>query len=107
MNNLYFQISFIDYMCYIPLFLSLHDNICDNPLDMSDKKYQMPPRERPASAQKDMNPLGMPLNKMSTYQMKKRANDLQEGKIDPRSLTKEEVDTLGKYLVYAYVLLIP
>jgi len=53
-----FQISFLDYMCYIPLFLSMHDNICYNPLDMSNQKYVQPPRERPPSVQRDMNPLG-------------------------------------------------
>ena len=45
-------------MCYIPLFLSMHDNICYNPLDMSNQKYVQPPRERPPSVQRDMNPLG-------------------------------------------------
>jgi len=52
------QISFLDYMCYIPLFMSMHDNIVHNPLDMSNQKYQAPPRQRPASVQRDMNPLG-------------------------------------------------
>ena len=27
----------------------MHDNICDNPLDMSNQKYTRPPRQRPAS----------------------------------------------------------
>lgn len=35
-----FQISFLDYMAYLPLFLSIHQNICDNALDMSRNKYQ-------------------------------------------------------------------
>ena len=42
-RNLYsflFQISFLDYMAYLPLFLSIHQNICDNALDMSRNKYQ-------------------------------------------------------------------
>ena len=34
------QISFLDYMAYLPLFLSIHQNICDNALDMSRNKYQ-------------------------------------------------------------------
>ena len=47
--NFSLQISFLDYMCYIPLFLSMHDNICENPLDMSSQKYTRPPRQRPVS----------------------------------------------------------
>ena len=35
-----FQISFLDYMAYLPLFLSIHQNICENALDMSRNKYQ-------------------------------------------------------------------
>ncbi|XP_078343229.1 uncharacterized protein LOC144628969 isoform X2 [Oculina patagonica] len=34
------EISFLDYMAYLPLFLSIHQNICDNALDMSRNKYQ-------------------------------------------------------------------
>lgn len=34
------EISFLDYMAYLPLFLSMHKNICDNALDMSSDKYQ-------------------------------------------------------------------
>ena len=56
-------------MCYIPLFMSMHDNIVDNPLDMSDQKYSVPPRTRPVSAQRDMNPLGFPLSKDSSLQV--------------------------------------
>ncbi|XP_031573683.1 transcriptional regulator ATRX-like [Actinia tenebrosa] len=33
------QISFLDYMAYLPLFLSIHQNICSNALDMSRDKY--------------------------------------------------------------------
>ncbi|KAK3750165.1 hypothetical protein QZH41_015394, partial [Actinostola sp. cb2023] len=33
------QISFLDYMAYLPLFLSIHKNICTNALDMSRDKY--------------------------------------------------------------------
>ncbi|KAH3820045.1 hypothetical protein DPMN_121789 [Dreissena polymorpha] len=57
------DISFLDYMCYIPLFLSMHDNICLNPLDMSSEKYQAPPRQRPPSVQRDMNPLGTDMSR--------------------------------------------
>jgi len=34
------EISFLDYMAYLPLFLSIHQNICENALDMSRNKYQ-------------------------------------------------------------------
>ncbi|CAH3016959.1 unnamed protein product [Porites evermanni] len=34
------EISFLDYMAYLPLFLSIHQNICDNALDMSRDKYR-------------------------------------------------------------------
>ncbi|EDO44314.1 predicted protein [Nematostella vectensis] len=33
------KISFLDYMAYLPLFLSIHENICANALDMSRDKY--------------------------------------------------------------------
>lgn len=54
----------MDYLVYVPLFLSMHDNICDNPLDMSDNKYDSSLR-KPSGAlrQRDINPLGQPLKK--------------------------------------------
>ncbi|XP_050412886.2 trichohyalin [Patella vulgata] len=91
------EISFIDYMCYIPLFMSMHDNICDNPLDMSDTKYQMPPRKRPPSVQRDMNPLGQPLSQNSTFLLKKQARDLMEGKLDKSILHADKIELLHKY----------
>ncbi|XP_061187777.1 uncharacterized protein LOC133195840 [Saccostrea echinata] len=95
----YGEISFLDYMCYIPLFLSMHDNICYNPLDMSNKKYQMPPRKRPPSAQRDMNPLGERLKKTSDFLMKRLAKDVMEGKINDEFLKPEEKEKLKKYAV--------
>ena len=47
------QVSFLDYMAYIPLFLSMHDNIIDNPFDFAEK-YNKPSAE----VQRDMNPIG-------------------------------------------------
>ncbi|ESP04567.1 hypothetical protein LOTGIDRAFT_237315 [Lottia gigantea] len=91
------EISFLDYMCYIPLFMSMHDNIVDNPLDMSDKKYQVPPRKRPPSVQRDMNPLGQPLSQNSTFLLKKQAKDLTEGRIEKDCLKAEKVELLKKY----------
>ncbi|XP_078339440.1 uncharacterized protein LOC111107058 isoform X2 [Crassostrea virginica] len=95
----YGEVSFLDYMCYIPLFLSMHDNICYNPLDMSNKKYQMPPRRRPPSAQRDMNPLGQRLLKTSDFLMKRLAKEVAEGKIDEDMLPAEEREKLKRYAV--------
>ncbi len=55
-----FQVSFFDYMAYIPLFLSMHDNIIDNPLDMTEKYSQNIDKYSPNTV-RDMNPLGLPL----------------------------------------------
>ena len=52
--------NFLDYLAYIPLFMSMHDNMCFDPLDMSNSKYE----DRPPSVQKDMNPLGYAMNKV-------------------------------------------
>ncbi|XP_033745323.1 LOW QUALITY PROTEIN: uncharacterized protein LOC117330881 [Pecten maximus] len=95
--NKFGEISFLDYMCYIPLFLSLHDNICDNPLDMSNNKYQMPPRKRPPSVQRDMNPLGNPLKKSSTHRMKARSLEVFEGKFPKEEYSNDYLDMLSKY----------
>ncbi|XP_076448070.1 uncharacterized protein LOC143284853 [Babylonia areolata] len=95
--NNFGEISFLDYMCYIPLFLSMHDNIVDNPLDMSDQKYTLPPRTRPPSTQRDMNPLGYPLSRKSSLLMRKQARDLMEGKMNTGGLRPETRDRLQKY----------
>ncbi|XP_052104237.1 zinc finger CCCH domain-containing protein 13-like [Mytilus californianus] len=95
--NTFGEISFLDYMCYIPLFLSMHDNICDNPLDMSNQKYQMPPRRRPPSVQRDMNPLSQPLSKQSAFLLRKQAVDFEEGTANPDHYTKEYVQRVNKY----------
>ena len=95
------QISFLDYMCYIPLFLSLHDNIVDNPLDMSDQKYTQPPRTRPPSSQRDMNPLGFPLNKKSSLLMRKQARDLMEGRLNAAGFRPETRDRLQRFARYS------
>lgn len=77
----------------------MHDNICYNPLDMSNKKYQMPPRRRPPSAQRDMNPLGQRLLKTSDFLMKRLAKEVAEGKIDEDMLPAEEREKLKRYAV--------
>uniref|UniRef100_A0A1I8H0C0 Reverse transcriptase domain-containing protein n=1 Tax=Macrostomum lignano TaxID=282301 RepID=A0A1I8H0C0_9PLAT len=73
------SISFLDYLCYIPLFLSFHDNILSNPLDMSDLKYT-PTYRRRASAQRDMNPLAFPLKKNTKFMRDHAVGTLMEGK---------------------------
>ncbi|XP_067685072.1 uncharacterized protein [Haliotis asinina] len=95
--NSWGEISFLDYMCYIPLFMSLHDNIVDNPLDMSDQKYVMPPRQRPPSPQRDMNPLGNALSKFSSFLMKKQARDLKDGRLDPSMVREDQLAVLKSY----------
>ena len=57
------QISFFDYMTYIPLFLSLHDNIIDNPLDMAEKYNNNVDNTSTqlSLSVRDQNPLGLPL----------------------------------------------
>ncbi|XP_022107844.1 LOW QUALITY PROTEIN: uncharacterized protein LOC110988534 [Acanthaster planci] len=57
--NEYGEISFFDYMAYIPLFLSMHENIINNPLDRQEKYTRL---DR-AEVQRDMNPLGLPLQR--------------------------------------------
>ena len=95
--NSVLQISFLDYMCYIPLFLSLHDNIISNPFDMSDEKYIMPPRKRPPSPQRDMNPLGQPLSKKSSFLMKRQARDYAEGKLGDQMMGEDSLDKIQMY----------
>ena len=62
------QISFLDYLCYVPLFLSMHENIVDNPLDMRDDKYdRMLRKPSGGHRQRDMNPLGIVSLSQTTY----------------------------------------
>ncbi|XP_078677838.1 uncharacterized protein LOC144914153 isoform X2 [Branchiostoma floridae x Branchiostoma belcheri] len=56
--NEYREVSFLDYMAYIPLFLSMHEKICDNPLDNSRNKYAM---RVGSPVMRDQMPLGLPL----------------------------------------------
>ncbi|XP_033647998.1 uncharacterized protein LOC117307368 [Asterias rubens] len=56
----YGEISFFDYMAYIPLFLSMHENIIDNPLDRHEK---FTTRLDYGEVQRDMNPMGLPLQR--------------------------------------------
>ncbi|KAH9510115.1 hypothetical protein Btru_043506 [Bulinus truncatus] len=96
--NYYNEISFLDYICYIPLFLSMHDNIIDNPLDMNNNKYEhMLRRPSGLPRQRDHNPLGNPLKKDSSYQNKQLARDLLEGKIDINEIKAEKRETVAKF----------
>ncbi|XP_070572862.1 trichohyalin-like [Ptychodera flava] len=56
--NEFREINFIDYMAYIPLFMSMHENIVGNPLDRS-YKYT----EKREEKQRDLVPLGLPMRK--------------------------------------------
>ena len=92
-----FQISFLDYLCYVPLFLSMHENIVDNPLDMSSDKYDHLLR-KPSGGhrQRDMNPSGYPLRRESVFQLREQAKDLLDGKINPSDLKEEKVKLLRR-----------
>lgn len=75
----------------------MHDNIVDNPLDMSDSKYEAMQR-RPSghTRQRDMNPLGHPLSRSSVHHMRQQAQDLIEGKIrleDIRPVSNQDMVT--------------
>lgn len=68
---------------------------------MSDNKYDAMTR-KPSGAfrQRDINPLGQPLKKTSTYMLRQRAKDLVEGRINKEDLKKEQVEILNKYSKY-------
>lgn len=95
--NAFLEISFLDYLCYVPLFLSMHENIIDNPLDMSDNKYDhMLRKPSGGHRQRDMNPLGQPMKKESFFQLRAQAKDLLDGKINPKDLKEEKLKLLQK-----------
>ncbi|XP_078487694.1 uncharacterized protein LOC100179464 [Ciona intestinalis] len=64
--NPYREVSFIDYMAFIPLFLITHESIIDNPLDMSRDKIS---NDKVLEAQRDMVPLGRPMTKAAATTM--------------------------------------
>lgn len=95
--NAFFEISFLDYLCYVPLFLSMHENIVVNPLDMRDDKYDhMMRKPSGGHRQRDMNPLGQPLRNSSVFQLRQQAQDLLDGKIKPEDIKAEKVELLKK-----------
>lgn len=95
--NAFLEISFLDYLCYVPLFLSMHENIVDNPLDMSDDKYDhMLRKPSGGHRQRDMNPLGQQLKRDSVFQLRQQAQDLLDGKIKPDDLKEEKRKLLEK-----------
>lgn len=89
----------MDYLVYIPLFLSMHDGICLNPLDMSQKKYIK--ENRPITREttsRDLNPLGFPLKRRTSFQVKQHAFDIVEGKkIDHDEARQKNKEILEKY----------
>ncbi|GFS03619.1 hypothetical protein ElyMa_001154700 [Elysia marginata] len=96
--NFFNEISFLDYICYIPLFLSMHDNIVDNPLDMANNKYDKLLR-KPSGLprQRDHNPLGNPLSRDSSFQNKQMARDMLDGKISIEDVKAEKKQLISKY----------
>ena len=78
--------------------MSMHDGMCNNPLDMSATKYQPP---RVASAQRDMNPLGQPLRKDTRFHrdnLKSQAEDLLTGKKGAvQEASRQALDAFNKY----------
>ena len=99
-----FQISFLDYLAYIPLFMSMHDKMISNPFDMSNNKYQPTKRVPSGQLQRDMNPLGSHLRRDTLFmqrtqrarEMHKEADNLLSGR--RVSLThKEHLDLFNKY----------
>ncbi|GFO14405.1 hypothetical protein PoB_004091000 [Plakobranchus ocellatus] len=100
--NYFNEISFLDYICYIPLFLSMHDNIVDNPLNMANNKYdQLLRKPSGLPRQRDHNPLGNPLSRDSSFQNKQMARDLLEGKISMEEVKREKRELITKYTKYA------
>lgn len=59
-TNVYREVSFLDYMAFVPLFLCAHENIVENPLDNSRDKFKGE-KEVVLTPQKDMVPLGRPM----------------------------------------------
>ena len=63
----------------------MHDNMCNNPLDMSPDKYG---NRQPSAAQRDQNPLGQPLKKETGFiekhykkDVNKEAADILSGRV--------------------------
>ena len=87
----------------------MHDNMCVNPLDMRNTKYE----NRPASTQRDMNPLGYPLSKVNLFDqtkkvkvkvtskdMQQQAKDILAGRVDQDAAKEEGVELYNKYKKY-------
>ncbi|CAH1801738.1 unnamed protein product [Owenia fusiformis] len=90
-----YEISFLDYIAYIPLFLSMHENICDNPLDMRDTKYE-DNNDKADTLQRDMNPLNCPLKTDSSYMMRLKAKLILEGKLRVE-VSPQQISLYKKY----------
>lgn len=76
----------------------MHDNICDNPLDMSDNKYSTLLRKPSGQVrQRDVNPLQDHLEKYSAFQMRQQAQLLLEGKASLDDIKTEKRAMVEKY----------
>ncbi|XP_067929601.1 uncharacterized protein [Watersipora subatra] len=95
--NTWHEVSFLDYLVYIPLFLSMHDGICMNPLDMSLEKFKRK-RLTKGPATRDLNPLGHPLKKKTAWQNRKMAEELLDGTgVDRKEAQDRSRQILNKY----------
>ena len=79
----------------------MHDGICLNPFDMSQNKYTKV--KRPATREvttRDLNPLGYPLKRRSSFQIKQHALHIVEGKKinhdEARQMNKEILEKYAK-----------
>uniref|UniRef100_H2Y9S6 Uncharacterized protein n=1 Tax=Ciona savignyi TaxID=51511 RepID=H2Y9S6_CIOSA len=65
--NRFREVSFIDYMAFIPLFLTTHESIVNNPLDMSRNKFT---QNKLLEPMRDLVPLGRPMTQVGASTMK-------------------------------------
>lgn len=62
-QNIYREVSFIDYMAFIPLFMTTHEQIVNNPLDMSRDKFN---KTKVLEPQRDLVPVGQPMSTLAS-----------------------------------------
>lgn len=78
----------------------MHEGICGNPLDMSLSKFKRPTRKTTATkppVTRDLNPLGLPLKRGTSFQVEHNTMDLLEGKVDREASLKKNKEILHKY----------
>ncbi|KAF6022964.1 hypothetical protein EB796_018720 [Bugula neritina] len=96
--NSWHEVCFLDYLVYIPLFLSMHDGICLNPFDMSLEKFNKPRHVKNGVATRDLNPLGFPLKKETAWQNRQLADELLQGSnVNKTEMREKSRKILSKY----------